>query len=172
MVKVDDPGNAFLPHQDIPRAAAHVFERVADQHYLRGLTRPKFLSRLADLLADANYIHAFREGNGRTQRQFLGQLADRAGYRIDWAAIPPGLNDQASAAARRSVTSEPLRQMLDPIIRSAAPPPLTARRTRPGRPEHRPHPRPMTGGADEFGRGEPSAREPYRPPPTDTGWER
>jgi cell filamentation protein len=31
----------------------------------------------------------FREGNGRTQRAFLAQLASDAGYRVRWAGWTP-----------------------------------------------------------------------------------
>jgi cell filamentation protein len=30
-----------------------------------------------------NYVHPFREGNGRTQLQYLKQLAQQAGYGLD-----------------------------------------------------------------------------------------
>ncbi|AMN39205.1 filamentation induced by cAMP protein Fic [Rhodoplanes sp. Z2-YC6860] len=34
-----------------------------------------------------NYIHPFREGNGRTQLQYLKLLAARAGHPIDLARL-------------------------------------------------------------------------------------
>ena len=34
-------------------------------------------------MADLNHIHPFPEGNGRTQRILLEQMAARAGYRLD-----------------------------------------------------------------------------------------
>ena len=41
----------------------------------------------AVIVGDINYIHPFREGNGRTQLQYLKQLADQAGHRLDLARI-------------------------------------------------------------------------------------
>ena len=35
------------------------------------------------VLGDLNHVHPFREGNGRTQLQYLKQLAARAGHAID-----------------------------------------------------------------------------------------
>ena len=35
---------------------------------------------LAKILCDLNYMHPFREGNGRTQREFIRQLAAIKGY--------------------------------------------------------------------------------------------
>jgi cell filamentation protein len=34
-----------------------------------------------------NYIHPFREGNGRTQLQYLKLLADKAGHPIDLVVL-------------------------------------------------------------------------------------
>ena len=34
-----------------------------------------------------NYVHPFREGNGRTQLEHLKQLADQAGQEIDLTAL-------------------------------------------------------------------------------------
>ncbi len=38
---------------------------------------------------DINYVHPLREGNGRTQLQYLKQLASRAGHAIDLTRIAP-----------------------------------------------------------------------------------
>jgi len=44
-----------------------------------------FALRAAYYLGEINAIHPFREGNGRTQREFLRQLALAADYRLSWA---------------------------------------------------------------------------------------
>ena len=56
---------------------------MADNDHLRGLSREDFVPALAKLHGELNQIHAFPEGNGRTQRLFLEQLAERAGHRVD-----------------------------------------------------------------------------------------
>jgi cell filamentation protein len=38
-------------------------------------------------MGELNAIHPFREGNGRTQREFIAQLAVRNGYALDWTRI-------------------------------------------------------------------------------------
>ncbi|MGH2870605.1 MAG: Fic/DOC family protein [Solirubrobacteraceae bacterium] len=86
----------------------------AEQH-LRGLDREAFVDRLTYYLAEINASHPFREGNGRTQRAFIGQLAQDAGYRIDWHRLDPQLNIDASRAAHRG-DNQPLRAMLDGLI--------------------------------------------------------
>jgi cell filamentation protein len=73
------------------------------------------VATLADLLGDINALHPFREGNGRTQRAFLAQLARAAGHPIRWAAMDPQVNIVASQAARRG-DHEPLAAMLDQLV--------------------------------------------------------
>lgn len=46
-----------------------------------------FIKKLIDFYCVTNSLHPFREGNGRTQRVFLSQLAYNAGYEIDFAKI-------------------------------------------------------------------------------------
>ncbi len=60
---------------------------------------------------EINSTHPFRDGNGRTQRAFIGQLTHDAGYRIDWSKLDPRLNIDASGAAHRG-DNQPLRAML------------------------------------------------------------
>jgi len=46
-----------------------------------------------------NEAHPFREGNGRTQRTLLGQIAEVHGAHLDWALINSEENTAASKAA-------------------------------------------------------------------------
>ena len=39
-------------------------------------------------LAELNYIHPFREGNGRAIREFMRLLFLKNGYAVDWGAVP------------------------------------------------------------------------------------
>ncbi|WP_433298865.1 Fic/DOC family protein [Pseudonocardia sp. CA-142604] len=108
-------GGLFCLPGDLVSSGSEVFDRLAHAQYLRGLDREKFVDRLADLLADVNYLHPFREGNGRTQRAFLAQLARDAGHRIRWALMDPTTNVAASAAALRGDNRQ-LRHLLDLLV--------------------------------------------------------
>jgi cell filamentation protein len=57
------------------------------QDHLRGLTREVFADKAAELLGAINNLHAFREGNGRTQREFMGQLGEQAGHKLDFSVV-------------------------------------------------------------------------------------
>ena len=52
-----------------------------------GLNHNEFTTRVADLLSQLNAIHPFREGNGRTQRAFVNELARSARYFLDWGVV-------------------------------------------------------------------------------------
>ncbi len=64
-----------------------LFDELAEEAYLKGLSKDVFIQRLAHYLAELNALHPFREGNGRAVREFARQLALNAGYRLDWSKI-------------------------------------------------------------------------------------
>lgn len=47
-------------------------------------TKEAFSDAAAVIYTDLNYIHPFREGNGRTQREFIRQLALYHGFEMDY----------------------------------------------------------------------------------------
>lgn len=61
-----------------------VLSGIAKEDFLQGLTPDGFVERLAHYMAEINAAHPFREGNGRVQRLFCAQLAEQAGYFIDF----------------------------------------------------------------------------------------
>ncbi|OLV17133.1 Cell filamentation protein [Deinococcus marmoris] len=64
-----------------------LFARLAEQDGLRSLSREDFSRQAADVLSDLNQVHPFREGNGRTQREFMIQLAEQAGHPLQFEAV-------------------------------------------------------------------------------------
>ncbi|MHB0989811.1 MAG: Fic family protein [Burkholderiales bacterium] len=54
---------------------------------LLGLDPNEFSVKMANLYADMDYLHPFVEGNSRTLRVFSAQLAQEAGYHLDWARV-------------------------------------------------------------------------------------
>ncbi|MCM4083683.1 Fic/DOC family protein [Paractinoplanes hotanensis] len=96
--------------------SAGVFADLAAEGRLMGLRRNAFVARLAHYYGEINAIHPFREGNGRTQRAFLGQLGRDAGWRIAWSAMDGHQNDTASAAALQGDTTL-LATMFESLVR-------------------------------------------------------
>lgn len=88
-------GNAnFGPALHIAGALKELFERLAKEKLLAGLAVAAFVERSAFYLGEINAIHPFREGNGRTQREFLRQLALHAGHPLSWSVTGTGFTQQ------------------------------------------------------------------------------
>jgi len=77
----------FANHQHLIEAARPIFAKLADENYLKGLGAADFSERAAYYLGEINALHPFREGNGRTQREFVNHLAHQNGYFIDWTNV-------------------------------------------------------------------------------------
>ncbi|MFC1407146.1 MULTISPECIES: Fic family protein [Streptacidiphilus] len=108
----------FCPVQNIEGFAADIFRKLARADHLRGLDQGTFSAKAADLYGDVNALHPFREGNGRTQRAFLGQLATAAGYTISWSRMDPERNRLASIASYLGQEG-PLRAMFADLVTPA-----------------------------------------------------
>lgn len=54
-----------------------------NENYLENYDKEKLSIRLAYYLSELNVLHPFREGNGRTIREFIRELAYKNGYILD-----------------------------------------------------------------------------------------
>jgi cell filamentation protein len=104
-------GTSFLPGVQIPAALDQVADNIRNAGYLRGLPQEMFCERAADVMSDINAIHAFREGNGRTQRTFMRELAKQAGHDLDFSVISQERNIQASIAAMDDGDPDVMRRL-------------------------------------------------------------
>lgn len=100
-----------MPWRFMERAAAICFEKLAEQDHLVGLSRNKFVEHLAYHYEKINYIHPFREGNGRTQRIFWNRVSLRAGWQLDWRPVHGEENHVAARAGSDQQDLGPLRRM-------------------------------------------------------------
>lgn len=81
-------GNTRFAEPDyIAAEAAKLSAAVANENNLRGLQKRQFADRLAHYYAEWNALHPFREGNGRTTRELMGEIARQAGYEFDQTRI-------------------------------------------------------------------------------------
>jgi cell filamentation protein len=111
-------GAMFCLPQYIDSSAAVIFGELRDEDCLRGLSRDAIVGRLAHYLGEVNALHPFREGNGRAQRAFFGQLARDAGFTLAWQHLAPARNVEASAAIMRG-DPEPMQEMLNALTRDS-----------------------------------------------------
>lgn len=71
----------------IDSAANKLFTELAKEKFFEGKDIEYIAKRLAHYLSELNVLHPFRDGNGRIQRIFISQLAQRAGYQLNYADL-------------------------------------------------------------------------------------
>ena len=78
---------AFYPPAAIEKELERVFKFIMDNHQLSVFDGEEFYDALAYVMAELNIIHPFREGNGRTIREFIRLLAFHNGIQINWGNV-------------------------------------------------------------------------------------
>ena len=85
-VDISKKRTKFLDAASIEGIGTKCFAKVKEG-YFENLPFNEFVKRIAEFYNDVNYIHPFREGNGRTQRIYFTQLIRRYGYDINFADV-------------------------------------------------------------------------------------
>ena len=107
--------NMFCLPQYIDSYANEVFSKLKDDNYLKGLSKNTFIEAITNLLSDINALHPFREGNGRTQREFIRYIGLINGYGFDWSLVTM---DENIIASYESVNGDntKLKEIISRII--------------------------------------------------------
>ncbi|EJW5844163.1 Fic family protein [Salmonella enterica subsp. enterica serovar Kentucky] len=100
-VDISKGGTKFAHFGHIEGYAPTLTKQLARENHLRGLDPEEFSRRAGHYMGELNVLHPFREGNGRTLREFVGQLAREAGYHIEWSRIERQEMTRASIEAYR-----------------------------------------------------------------------
>jgi cell filamentation protein len=111
-------GNAFLAGPLIADALNGIAEKLRNENYLHGLGRDEFADRAASIMVELNGVHPFREGNGRTQRVFISELAKDAGHNLDFSVVTRERMIQASIAGNEGdpgMMQRIFREISDPV---------------------------------------------------------
>ena len=114
-VEISKGGHQFQFRRYIQTGMADVHRRLVQSKFLKGLRGDGFAREAGAIIGDVNYIHPFREGNGRTQAQYLKQLAVQAGHDLDLRQIDRRLWIEASMAshgADYSLMAKVIRQAI------------------------------------------------------------
>jgi len=98
-VNISKGGHLFGAAAFIEPALNGVLQKLHRENCLRGTDSQSFSQRAGFFLGEINAIHPFREGNGRTQREFIRTLGLQADFGIDWSRIA---RDGMIAASRLS----------------------------------------------------------------------
>lgn len=73
----------FCLCQYIDSFANDIFGKLKEENYFVMYDYEEKLNKLVQLFADINALHPFREGNGRTQREFIEELAKINGINLN-----------------------------------------------------------------------------------------
>ena len=74
-VEISKDGKQFFPTSHFDNALRYIDQIIAEFTKIPRDNKILFAEKLAEILDNVNYLHPFREGNGRTQREFLRMLA-------------------------------------------------------------------------------------------------
>jgi len=108
-------GTLFVQGIYIKDTANKLFTELSSENKLRGLEKEVFIRRLAYYMGEVNALHPFREGNGRTAREFFRELALKAEHCIDYGLTEADtlLNADVEAYAKNY---DPLINVLHSIV--------------------------------------------------------
>jgi len=79
--------SSFAHPKHIETQLLKIFNELKSENYLKKLPRDQLIVRLAYFLSELNALHPFREGNGRSIREFARQLLLNAGYQLEWGKV-------------------------------------------------------------------------------------
>ncbi|MDR1071434.1 MAG: Fic family protein [Rickettsiales bacterium] len=82
-VEISKGGRQFLAAHSFPQAFAFIDSLLADYEKIPADDKRAVANKLAEILDNVNFLHPFREGNGRTQREFVRTLALQKGYELN-----------------------------------------------------------------------------------------
>ena len=80
---------SFAEWEYIDTELRKLLEKLHKSNLLKNDTRAELVKDLAYYLAELNVLHPFREGNGRTIREFIRELAYKNGYLLDLQKVEP-----------------------------------------------------------------------------------
>lgn len=115
-INISKMRTAFCPADQIEETAKAIFERLQANRYFRGLPRNELVCELADLYDSINYLHPFREGNGRIQRLYFRRLAQWIDHSLNFAAVDSDRMMIATIRASAGVMDD-LRQVFEEILK-------------------------------------------------------
>jgi cell filamentation protein len=116
-------GMPFLPGSRIEMGLDEAFKPIRDLRVLKGSSASKFAEAAGNVLAELNYVHPFRDGNGRAQEAFISELGRHFGHEVDFTVITRARMIEASIETARNPGSEAMRNIVldcvDPVRREA-----------------------------------------------------
>ena len=118
-VNLSKGGHIFGLARFLEPALQQTLNKLAAEKHLADLDAGAFAGRAAYFLGELNAGHPFREGNGRTQREFMREVALKAGHYLDWRATTPEEMIEASRSSHASGDASRFAQLLGVCMRDS-----------------------------------------------------
>ena len=74
-VNISKDGKPFFDAERFHLGFQYIDNLISEYRKIKKSDKPALAKRLAEILDNVNFLHPFRDGNGRTQREFLRLLA-------------------------------------------------------------------------------------------------
>ena len=82
-VNISKDGKPFFEGERFNMGFKYIDNLISEYKVINKTNRKEIANKLAEILDSVNYLHPFREGNGRTQREFLRLLALEKGLNLN-----------------------------------------------------------------------------------------
>lgn len=82
-VNISKDGKPFFSGERFYIGFQYIDTLISDYRKIKKSDKTEIAKKLAEILDNVNYLHPFREGNGRTQREFLRLLALEKGLKLN-----------------------------------------------------------------------------------------
>ncbi|WP_042778999.1 Fic/DOC family protein, partial [Sinorhizobium fredii] len=106
-------GTSFLHGSRIEFGLDEALKPIRDPEVLRGSTPEQFAERAGQVLAELNYVHPFREGNGRAQEAFIVELGRHYGHDVDFTVISKPRMIEASIETTNDPSSPAMKHVME-----------------------------------------------------------
>lgn len=103
-VEISKDGKQFFPTSNFETGFRYINGLILDFKKIESNDKNKIAENLTEILDNINYLHPFRDGNGRAQREFIRMLALEKG--IDLNLNPPDNKDVYERYMQGTINSD------------------------------------------------------------------
>lgn len=101
----------FAEWQYIESELDNLLKKLKEENYLANYSQEMLAEKLAYYISELNVLHPFREGNGRTIREFIRELALKNGYILNLKKVNP--KDFFNASVKSIVDTNDLEKLIN-----------------------------------------------------------
>lgn len=104
----------FAEWEYIEEELERLLKELQNENYLEEKNKNELAKRLAYYMSELNVLHPFREGNGRTIREFIRQLALKNGYVLNLKKVPP--KEMLDASIKSIIDTTDLEKIMEECL--------------------------------------------------------